>query len=123
MLLNGVLERPSPFDPLLFTYQTLLFSVKLRLAETAAGPLLPGPVLLDAVYVQVALVALTSGVKMKWPAASTAVSVPPLVQLAVVTIVSAGDALVRRPFPLVTAGVPGAPDAPVMKNCVLPTPV
>ena len=124
MLLNGRCERPSPLAPLLFTYQTLLLSVNVTLATVAAGPVLPAPVLLDPVYVQVALVALTLGVRIKRPAASTLVSAPPTEQVAPVTVTwPAGVAPVNSPLTEDTAGVDGAPAAPVMKNCVLPTPV
>src|SRR5690349_16655204 len=84
---NGVLDRPSCVTApvALSTYQTLLLSVKFRFAIVDAGPVLPAPVLLDAVYVQAALVAFTFGVKMKWPLLSGAESVPPEEQLAPVT--------------------------------------
>ena len=64
------------------------------------------------------------GVRIKRPNPSTLVRVPPTEQLALVTVTCpAGVAPVSSPFTADTAGVEGAPAAPVMKNCVLPTPV
>ena len=51
MVLNGVLDRPSfgLETVALSTYQTMPFIVKVMLAVDVAGPVLPEPVLLDAV--------------------------------------------------------------------------
>jgi hypothetical protein len=73
--------------------------------------------------VQVALEAETFGVKIKCPAASTADRVPPEVQLAAVIMLEAGVTPLKSPDAEEIAGVVGAPVAPVVKNCVLPTPV
>ncbi len=118
---SGSCDRPreaesAPPAPLaLFTYQTMPLSVNVRVAVAVVAEGVP-PVLLDTVYVHVADVAERSGVKMNRPLASTDVSDPPVEQLAPVTLTPpAGCTLFRSVVALWTAGVVGAPDAPVTR--------
>lgn len=115
MVLNGVFDLPSfvPEAVALSTYQTIPLSENERLAVAVVAVGVP-PVLDEIVYVQVADVAETFGVKMKRPAPSNVVSVPPTEQLAAVTETPpAGKAPFRSVVAEETAGVAGAPATPV----------